>query len=93
MVASSESLLKMITELKHSILVNDFETLNENIQKQNEIYDKQCTNSLLGFLTTLGKTAEPVIQQLNKEITEALYELENEYYSSNYRGKMYTPDK
>jgi hypothetical protein len=88
MVASGESLLKMITELKHSILVNDFETLNENIQKQTEVYNKQCTNQCHLHLTQIGETAEPVIQRLNKEITEALYELENEYYSSNYRDKL-----
>ena len=68
MVFAAESLLKMITELKHSILLNDFETMNETLQKQAEQYRTQI------------QQVEPQIQKLNKELNVALYELELEYY-------------
>src|SRR5437868_3226221 len=72
-VTGGETLMKMITELKHSILVNDFETINENVEKMTEHYKSQTSRMI------------PHIHTLNREITEALNELENEYYSSPYK--------
>jgi len=71
-VFASETLLKMITELKHSILVNDFETMNENVDRQAQQIRSQNE--------TVGST----IQKLNHELSLALYELETEYFSSHY---------
>ncbi|PRP88142.1 mediator of RNA polymerase II transcription subunit 22 isoform c [Planoprotostelium fungivorum] len=63
---NSESLLKMINELKHSILVSDFETINDGIDTQIKQYE------------TFSQQVEPVIEKLNAEISFALHELEEE---------------
>jgi len=75
LVFSAETLLKMITELKHSVMVNDFETMNENLENQTQAYKLQT------------ELAVPAIQKLSNELGQALYELESEYYSSKYKEK------
>jgi len=73
LVTGGETLMKMITELKHSILINDFETINENVERLTDQY-KNNTSRMI-----------PHIHTLNREITDALFELENEYYSSSFK--------
>lgn len=70
---SCESLLKeVIVELKHSILINDVETINNTLGSQKQQLEK-----------SIAQTEEKILQ-LNNEITEALRELEQEYYSSPF---------
>lgn len=74
LVFSAQNLLKMITELKHSVLVNDLETLNETVEEQCRQYRAQA------------QSVHPLLQELTKEVTQALFELEAEYYSSAYKA-------
>jgi len=70
MVKSSESLLKMIAELKHSMILNDFKSIqDESVEKEksyNEIVDATNNN----------------IQELKHHLVAALHELEDAYCSS-----------
>jgi hypothetical protein len=91
-VFAGESLLKMITELKHSILVNDFETMNESITRFHTQFLLLLTAMVIQKTTEQynkeREIAETSIHKLNKEVSDAIYELEVEYYTSNYRGKL-----
>jgi len=63
-ILECETLLSMITELKHIILLNDFDTLNE-IQEGN-------TNRLNAFLDIVG----PQITHFRRDIGDFLHETE-----------------
>jgi hypothetical protein len=89
-VFACESVLRIITELKHSILVNDFETMNELVERQTTKYRAQIGTRHYTLIAgthahSHTDTVEPQIRKLNHEINEALYELETSYYSSSYR--------
>eukprot|EP01125_Pyxidicula_operculata_P001758 TRINITY_DN11590_c0_g1_i1.p1 TRINITY_DN11590_c0_g1~~TRINITY_DN11590_c0_g1_i1.p1 ORF type:complete len:159 (-),score=3.27 TRINITY_DN11590_c0_g1_i1:14-490(-) len=73
-IKASESLLKMIAELKHSMTLNDFKTIRDEVTDKSKSYSD---------MTRLSNTT---ISQLKSEMVEALYELEDSYYSSKYRN-------
>eukprot|EP01117_Protostelium_nocturnum_P015778 TRINITY_DN6148_c0_g1_i2.p1 TRINITY_DN6148_c0_g1~~TRINITY_DN6148_c0_g1_i2.p1 ORF type:complete len:138 (+),score=33.09 TRINITY_DN6148_c0_g1_i2:158-571(+) len=68
LIESGESLLRMINELKHGILVSDFDSVNENLSQQRKHY------------SSLVSQTEPQINHLDFEITESILELEAEYF-------------
>lgn len=66
----------MINELKYSILVNDFETMNENVASLREKHKRQIHNS------------SPEIQKLSKELADSIEELEKEHYDLEKHKKV-----
>jgi len=60
----------VIYEYKQTSIVHDFERLNENISTKTKQFNDAKWN------------VEQQTNKLNEEIASALYELENEYYSS-----------
>lgn len=69
-VRAGESLLKLISELKTFVILNDFPSINENMNQQN---------------TTLKNTATFLMEkiiEMRDEFCIALTELESEYYNS-----------
>jgi len=72
-VFASESLLKILGEIRQATIVNDFATINKEV----------AFHTLRNTKITEKTQREVLI--LKNEITEALEELEKEYYSSKYR--------
>jgi hypothetical protein len=68
-VASAEKLLQIVTELKHSALLNDYSTITNEIMLQRQKYSKK------------SQEMESKLSQLQSELASALKEMEEEYYS------------
>lgn len=69
-VRAGESLLRLISDLKTFVILNDFPSINEHLNQQNASL-KQTNDYLEGKLI-----------DLRDEFTSALTELEGEYYNS-----------
>ncbi|CAG2120785.1 unnamed protein product [Medioppia subpectinata] len=67
---ASESLLKLIWDIKQFLIINDFPLINESIS------EKVDTN-----LTNVSDIDHKLLN-LRDEIANELYELEDEYYNS-----------
>jgi len=71
LVFGAQSLLTLTTELKHSILVNDFETMNENVASQSKQFARET------------RATEDQLELFNQDILQSLSELEDELTRSS----------
>lgn len=71
-VRAGESLMKLVSDLKQFLILNDFPSVNEAISLQNQ------------QLRSLQEECDKKLTALRDEIAIDLYELEEEYYSSSY---------
>ncbi|KAJ7988265.1 hypothetical protein DPEC_G00321790 [Dallia pectoralis] len=71
-VRAGESLMKLVSDLKQFLILNDFPSVNEAISLQNQ------------QLRSLQDECDKKLTSLRDEIAIDLYELEEEYYSSSY---------
>ncbi|XP_071338646.1 mediator of RNA polymerase II transcription subunit 22 isoform X1 [Trachinotus anak] len=71
-VRAGESLMKLVSDLKQFLILNDFPSVNDAISLQNQ------------QLRTLQEECDKKLTSLRDEIAIDLYELEEEYYSSSY---------
>uniref|UniRef100_A0A8C7JZ72 Mediator of RNA polymerase II transcription subunit 22 n=1 Tax=Oncorhynchus kisutch TaxID=8019 RepID=A0A8C7JZ72_ONCKI len=69
-VRAGESLMKLVSDLKQFLILNDFPSVNEAISLQNQ------------QLRSLQEECDKKLTSLRDEIAIDLYELEEEYYSS-----------
>lgn len=72
-VRAGESLMKLVSDLKQFLILNDFPSVNEAISLRNQ------------QLRTLQEECDKKLTSLRDEIAIDLYELEEEYYSSRYK--------
>uniref|UniRef100_A0A2K5CL52 Mediator of RNA polymerase II transcription subunit 22 n=1 Tax=Aotus nancymaae TaxID=37293 RepID=A0A2K5CL52_AOTNA len=72
-VRAGESLMKLVSDLKQFLILNDFPSVNEAIDQRN----KQ--------LRALQEECDRKLVMLRDKISIDLYELEEEYYSSRYK--------
>ncbi|KAL3870968.1 hypothetical protein ACJMK2_038993 [Sinanodonta woodiana] len=72
-VRAGESLMKLVSDLKQFLILNDFPSVNESISQKTQLY-KHMQNDLDAKLMTL-----------RDELSADLYELEDEYYASSYK--------
>ncbi|XP_070991049.1 mediator of RNA polymerase II transcription subunit 22-like isoform X3 [Oncorhynchus clarkii lewisi] len=72
-VRAGESLMKLVSDLKQFLILNDFPSVNEAISLQNQ------------QLRSLQEECDKKLTSLRDEIAIDLYELEEEYYSSRYK--------
>ncbi|XP_040488080.1 mediator of RNA polymerase II transcription subunit 22 isoform X2 [Ursus maritimus] len=72
-VRAGESLMKLVSDLKQFLILNDFPSVNEAIDQRNQ------------QLRALQEECDRKLIALRDEISIDLYELEEEYYSSRYR--------
>lgn len=70
-VRAGESLMKLVSDLKQFLILNDFPSVNEAISNRNQ------------QLRTLQEECDKKLISLRDEIAIDLYELEEEYYSSS----------
>jgi len=73
MVRAGESLMKLISDIKQYLILNDFPSVNEAI----------AHNSML-FLDIQEK-CDRKLTMLRDDLATDLYELEDEYYSSSHK--------
>ncbi|CAL8251559.1 unnamed protein product [Boreogadus saida] len=71
-VRAGESLMKLVSDLKQFLILNDFPSVNDAITLQNQ------------QLRSLQDECDKKLTSLRDEIAVDLYELEEEYYSSSY---------
>ncbi|XP_036384823.1 mediator of RNA polymerase II transcription subunit 22 isoform X1 [Megalops cyprinoides] len=71
-VRAGESLMKLVSDLKQFLILNDFPSVNEAISLRNQ------------QLRSLQEECDKKLTSLRDEIAIDLYELEEEYYSSSY---------
>ncbi|KAH9514567.1 Mediator of RNA polymerase II transcription subunit 22 [Bulinus truncatus] len=72
-VKAGESLMKLVSDLKQFLILNDFPSVNEAISNNVKV----CKENQLNIDTKLIN--------LRDEMAADLYELEDEYYSSVYK--------
>ncbi|XP_056409375.1 mediator of RNA polymerase II transcription subunit 22 isoform X5 [Hyla sarda] len=71
-VRAGESLMRLVSDLKQYLILNDFPSVNEGINQRNQqlrMLQDECDKKLIS---------------LRDEVAIDLYELEEEYYSSSY---------
>ncbi|XP_061208334.1 mediator of RNA polymerase II transcription subunit 22 [Neopsephotus bourkii] len=71
-VRAGESLMKLVSDLKQFLILNDFPSVNEAINQRNQ------------QLRSLQEECDKKLIALRDEVSIDLYELEEEYYSSSY---------
>lgn len=72
-VRAGESLMKLVSDIKQYLILNDFPSVNEAITQNSQLYNlvqAQCDGKLM---------------ELRDNMAADLYELEEEYYSSTYK--------
>lgn len=72
-VRAGESLMKLVSDLKQFLILNDFPSVNEAIDQRNQ------------QLRALQEECDRKLITLRDEVSIDLYELEEEYYSSRYK--------
>jgi len=73
MVRAGESLMKLVSDLKQYLILNDFPSVNEAIAQNSNVFKDtqvQCDRKLT---------------DMRDEMATDLFELEDEYYSSSYK--------
>ncbi|DAZ97677.1 TPA: hypothetical protein N0F65_009678 [Lagenidium giganteum] len=73
LVQASEALLKLVAEMKLSIALGDFESMNQNVDTTMDYLAKRCDD------------VDAHVAHLSSDISSALFELENHYYQSKWR--------
>lgn len=73
LVRAGESLMKLVSDLKQFLILNDFPSVNEAIDQRNQ------------QLRALQEECDRKLITLRDEVSIDLYELEEEYYSSRYK--------
>ncbi|XP_038063472.1 mediator of RNA polymerase II transcription subunit 22-like [Patiria miniata] len=72
-VRAGESLMKLVSDIKEFLILNDFPSANAAIGQRTQ------------FLRNIQAEVDSKIMQLKDELSLNLYELEEEYYSSRYK--------
>ncbi|KAG7384794.1 Mediator of RNA polymerase II transcription subunit 22 [Phytophthora boehmeriae] len=73
LVQASESLLKLVSEMKLSLALGDFDGMSQNVDTTSDDQLKRCDD------------VDAHISHLSSDIASALFELESHYYQSKWR--------
>ena len=69
-VRAGESLLKLVSDIKEFLILNNFPGVNESIERR-------CRQ-----LYSLQKESQSTLNSVKEDLAGSLYELEEEYYNS-----------
>ena len=72
-VRAAESLMKLISDIKQYLILNDFPSVNEAITHNSKMF------------LNLQEACDVKLTTLRDELSVDLHELEEEYYSSQYK--------
>ena len=73
MVRAAESLLKLVSDIKQYLILNDFPSVNEAIAHNSKVF------------RSMQQESDQKLQNLRDDIVADLHELEEEYYTSIYK--------
>ena len=73
MVRAGESLMKLISDLKQYLILNDFPTVNETIANNSKMF------------LEVQENCDRKLTTIRDELATDLFELEDEYYNSTYK--------
>jgi mediator of RNA polymerase II transcription subunit 22 len=73
MVRAGESLMKLISDLKQFLILNDFPTVNETIAANSKMF------------LEVQENCDRKLTTIRDELATDLFELEDEYYGSTYK--------
>ena len=73
MVRAAESLLKLVSDIKQYLILNDFPSVNEAIAHNSNVF------------RSMQQESDKKLQDLRDDIISDLYELEEEYYISIHK--------
>lgn len=73
MVRAAESLLKLVSDIKQYLILNDFVSVNDAITTNSKFFRSKQTE------------CDQKLQTLRDDMVTDLYDLEEEYYTSNYK--------
>jgi len=73
MVRAGESLMKLISDIKQYLILNDFPSVNEAIAHNSKLFLK------------IQEDCDRKLTTLRDDLATDLYELEDEYYSSSHK--------
>lgn len=73
MVRAAESLVKLISDIKQYLILNDFPSVNDAIAHNSQMF------------LELQQNADRKLTTLRDELATDLFDLEDEYYSSTYK--------
>ena len=74
MVRAGESLMKLISDLKQFLILNDFPTVNDTIAENSKMF------------LEVQENCDRKLTTIRDELATDLFELEDEYYSSSYKS-------
>lgn len=72
-VRAGESLMKLTSDLKQYLILNDFHSVNEAITTNSQLY------------RSMQMESDKKLMELRDDMASELYDLEEEYYSSIYK--------
>ena len=91
MVRAGESLMKLVSDLKIYLILNDFPNVNEAISSNSSMFKEMQVRGLdwnyifLNFLLYFQTSCDRNLTSLRDDLATDLFELEEEYYSSSYK--------
>ena len=72
-VRAGESLMKLVSDMKEFLILNDFPSVNTSISERSNILQEITNNT------------DHQLLAIKQELAVLLFELEQAYYSSSYR--------
>ena len=75
---AGESLMKLVSDIKQFLILNDFRAVNESIQNQMKLYQMYQSE------------IDAKLLALRDDMANDLFEMEEEYYSSVYKWLLIT---
>jgi len=92
MVRAGESLMKLVSDLKIYLILNDFPNVNEAISSNSNMFkEMQVQVCLSNFLrinlrnNSFQSSCDRNLTSLRDDLATDLFELEEEYYSSSFK--------
>ena len=92
MVRAGESLMKLVSDLKIYLILNDFPNVNEAISSNSNMFkEMQVQVGLSNFLRfnlrnrSFQSSCDRNLTSLRDDLATDLFELEEEYYSSSFK--------
>ena len=92
MVRAGESLMKLVSDLKIYLILNDFPNVNEAISSNSNMFKEMqvqvCLSNFLRFNLrndSFQSSCDRNLTSLRDDLATDLFELEEEYYSSSFK--------
>ena len=91
MVRAGESLMKLVSDLKIYLILNDFPNVNEAISSNSNMFKEMQVSLFVKFWNSIlenksfQSSCDRNLTSLRDDLATDLFELEEEYYSSSFK--------